>query len=103
MQEAAEGQVGQIELFLNNVTLLKDLTKEQRLRLVDAFTEVTYPAESVIITEGEPGDKFYIVKRWEGRDAGCELTLPSCPGAALFGTVILAQSVLDGVAGQQQT
>lgn len=63
MQEAAQGQVGEIELFLNNVTLLKGLTKEQRLRLVDAFTEVTFPADSEIIKEGEPGDKFYIVKR----------------------------------------
>lgn len=62
MQEAAEGQVGQIELFLNNVTLLKDLTKEQRLRLVDAFTEESFPAESVIIKEGDAGDKFYIIK-----------------------------------------
>lgn len=62
MQEAAQGQVGQIELFLNNVTLLKDLTKEQRLRLVDAFTEVTFPADAVIIKEGDPGDKFYVVK-----------------------------------------
>jgi cAMP-dependent protein kinase regulator len=62
MQEAAEGEVGQIEVFLNNVTLLKGLTKEQRLRLVDAFTEAAFPAESVIIKEGDAGDKFYIIK-----------------------------------------
>jgi CRP-like cAMP-binding protein len=62
MQEAAEGQVGQIELFMNNVTLLKDLKREQRLRLVDAFTEESFPAESVIIKEGDAGDKFYIIK-----------------------------------------
>lgn len=62
MQEAAEGEVGQIEVFLNNVTLLKGLTKEQRMRLVDAFGEAVFPAESVIIQEGETGDKFYIIK-----------------------------------------
>jgi hypothetical protein len=62
MQEAAEGEVGQIEVFLNNVTLLKGLTKEQRLRLVDAFREEVFPAETVIIKEGDAGDKFYIIK-----------------------------------------
>jgi hypothetical protein len=29
---------------------------------VDAFTEEAFPAESVIIKEGDAGDKFYIIK-----------------------------------------
>lgn len=64
MQEAAEGEVGQIETFLNSVPLLKPLTREAKMRLVDAFVEEVFPADTVIITEGEPGDRFYIVKRW---------------------------------------
>ena len=62
MQEAAEGEVGQIELFLNSVPLLNPLSRESKAKLVDAFVEEIFPAGSVVIREGDPGDKFYIVK-----------------------------------------
>ena len=62
VQEAAEGEVGQIELFLNSVPLLSPLSREAKLKLVDAFLEETFPSGSIIIREGDPGDKFYIVK-----------------------------------------
>lgn len=44
MREVQETQVGQVELFLNSVPILSPLTKEERLRLVDALEEVTFPA-----------------------------------------------------------
>jgi cGMP-dependent protein kinase 2 len=62
VQEAAEGEVGQIELFLNSVPLLSPLSRAAKLQLVDAFLEETFKAGAVIIQEGDPGDKFYIVK-----------------------------------------
>ena len=62
VQEAAEGEVNQIELFLNSVPLLSPLSREAKVRLVGAFHEATYAAGDAIIEEGEPGDKFYIVK-----------------------------------------
>ena len=62
VQEAAEGEVNQIELFLNSVPLLSPLSREAKRRLVDAFVEEAFPAGSAIIREGDPGDKFYIVK-----------------------------------------
>jgi CRP-like cAMP-binding protein len=62
VQEAAEGEVGQIELFLNSVPLLNPLSREAKLKLVDAFSEEVFPVGTVIIREGDPGDKFYIVK-----------------------------------------
>ncbi|GBF90110.1 cyclic nucleotide dependent kinase [Raphidocelis subcapitata] len=65
VQEAAEGEVGQIELFLNSVPLLSQLSREAKLRLVDAFVEEYIGAGTVIIREGDPGDKFYIVKSGE--------------------------------------
>ena len=69
VQEAAQGEVGQIELFLNSVPLLSPLGREAKLKLVDAFVEEVFPAGSTIITEGAPGDKFYIVKGWALRRA----------------------------------
>jgi hypothetical protein len=44
VREVQETQVGQVELFLNSVPILSPLTKEERLRLVDALEEVTFPA-----------------------------------------------------------
>lgn len=44
MREVQETQVSQVELFLNSVPILSPLTKEERMRLVDALEEVTYPA-----------------------------------------------------------
>ncbi|KAI8464570.1 MAG: kinase-like domain-containing protein [Monoraphidium minutum] len=65
VQEAAEGEVGQIELFLNSVPLLSPLSREAKLKLVDAFVEEVFTAGTVIIREGDPGDMFYIVKGGE--------------------------------------
>ncbi len=44
VREVQETQVSQVELFLNSVPILSPLTKEERMRLVDALEEVTYPA-----------------------------------------------------------
>lgn len=53
----------EIELFLNSVPLLAKLSREDKMQLVDAFTEEAFAAGSTIIREGDPGDKFYIIKR----------------------------------------
>jgi CRP-like cAMP-binding protein len=63
IQEAAEGEICQREVFLNSVPLLAKLTREDKMKLVDAFGEEVFAAGSTIIREGDPGDKFYIVKR----------------------------------------
>lgn len=45
MQRAAADEVGQIELFLNSVPLLSPLTREAKLKLVDAFQEESFEAD----------------------------------------------------------
>lgn len=42
MRDAAESQVSAVELFLNSVPILNPLSREEKLRLVDAFEQQTY-------------------------------------------------------------
>uniref|UniRef100_A0A7S3R8L1 cGMP-dependent protein kinase n=1 Tax=Dunaliella tertiolecta TaxID=3047 RepID=A0A7S3R8L1_DUNTE len=65
VREIQETQVSQIELFLNSVPILSPLTKEERMRIVDALEEATYPKGTKVIVEGEGGDLFYIIKDGE--------------------------------------
>uniref|UniRef100_A0A7S0V7R7 cGMP-dependent protein kinase n=1 Tax=Polytomella parva TaxID=51329 RepID=A0A7S0V7R7_9CHLO len=65
VREIQETQVSQVELFLNSVPILAPLSRDERLRLVDAFEEVTYAAGSKVIVEGDKGDFFYIIKEGE--------------------------------------
>jgi hypothetical protein len=63
MEEFAKAESSQIELFLNQVPLLAKLSRADKQRLVDAFVEESFHAGATIIREGDPGDKFYIIKR----------------------------------------
>lgn len=65
VREVQETQVSQVELFLNSVPILSPLTKEERMRLVDALEEKVYDKEDIVIEEGDNGDLFYIVKDGE--------------------------------------
>jgi cGMP-dependent protein kinase 2 len=65
VRELQETQVSQVELFLNSVPILANLSREERIRLVDALEEVTYHAGQKVIVEGERGDLFYLVKEGE--------------------------------------
>ncbi|KXZ52398.1 hypothetical protein GPECTOR_9g442 [Gonium pectorale] len=65
VRELQETTVSQVELFLNSVPILANLSREERIRLVDAFEEVTYQAGQKVIVEGDKGDLFYIVKEGE--------------------------------------
>eukprot|EP01117_Protostelium_nocturnum_P011136 TRINITY_DN4047_c0_g1_i1.p1 TRINITY_DN4047_c0_g1~~TRINITY_DN4047_c0_g1_i1.p1 ORF type:complete len:382 (-),score=68.63 TRINITY_DN4047_c0_g1_i1:209-1354(-) len=49
------------ESFLEKVPILQTLTKWERLIVADALEPVTFRNEHVILREGEPGDKFYII------------------------------------------
>lgn len=42
IRDFAEAQVGEVELFLNSVPILNPLTKQEKLRLLDAFEEKEY-------------------------------------------------------------
>ncbi|CAK0742420.1 hypothetical protein CVIRNUC_001395 [Coccomyxa viridis] len=65
IQEAKESEASQVEIFLNSVPLLKSLSREEKLMLVDALEEQGFPAGTRVITQGETGDQFFIIKEGE--------------------------------------
>ncbi|GAX76576.1 hypothetical protein CEUSTIGMA_g4022.t1 [Chlamydomonas eustigma] len=65
VREQQENQVSQVELFLNSVPILGSLSRDERMRLVDAIEEVVYQQGQKVITEGDNGDLFYIIKEGE--------------------------------------
>lgn len=42
--------------------LLQQLSHAARSQLCDIFQQVTFPQKAKIVTQGEPGDAFYIVE-----------------------------------------
>lgn len=53
------------ESFLEEVPLLASLKKYERSKIADALDTIKYPAGSTIITEGDPGDAFYLLESGE--------------------------------------
>lgn len=65
VKKGQEDASSQLELFLNQVPILTPLSKEEKLKLLDAFEEKVYPAGSTVVQEGDVGDLFYIIKDGE--------------------------------------
>ncbi|KAJ5584551.1 cAMP-dependent protein kinase regulatory subunit [Penicillium hispanicum] len=53
------------EAFLEEVPLLSSLKPYERSKIADALDTIKYPAEATIITEGDPGDAFYLLESGE--------------------------------------
>ncbi len=51
MQEAKESEASKVELFLNSVPLLASLSREEKLSLVDALEEQTFPAGARVVQQ----------------------------------------------------
>ncbi len=47
--------------FLGSVPLLQNLDRYERLKIADALTTEVFADGQVIVREGEPGDKFYLI------------------------------------------
>ncbi|KAL4778756.1 cyclic nucleotide-binding-like protein [Aspergillus varians] len=53
------------ESFLEEVPLLSSLKNYERAKIADALDTIKYPPGSSIITEGDPGDAFYLLESGE--------------------------------------
>ena len=65
MRENGESANSQIELFLNSVPILTPLSREEKMRLVDALEEQTFAPGVRVIQQGDSGSLFYIIKEGE--------------------------------------
>jgi cGMP-dependent protein kinase 2 len=65
VQDIAESEGAQIELFLNSVPILQKLSVEERRRLAGALEETTFEKGARVVQQGDPGDLFYIIKDGE--------------------------------------
>ncbi|CAD7954549.1 unnamed protein product [Amoebophrya sp. A25] len=62
VKDAAATKRTRYESFLKQVTLLKNMTSYELSQVADALKAETYANGEHIVTEGEAGDKFYIVE-----------------------------------------
>lgn len=79
------------EAFLEEVPLLASLKKYERAKIADALDTIKYPSGSTIITEGDPGDAFYLLESGEA-DAlknGVEQPVKSYKRGDYFGELAL--------------
>lgn len=51
--------------FLGTVSILSEVSSEEKEKLADCFTKEQYTTDEKIIVQGDVGDKFYIVKEGE--------------------------------------
>ena len=61
VKDAAQNKRDKYEDFLSSVPILQSMDHYERSKIADAIKEKSYAADSTIITQGDPGDDFYIV------------------------------------------
>ena len=79
------------EGFLEEVPLLSTLKGPERAKIADALTSQKYPAGTKIISEGDPGDAFYLLESGEAEayKAGIEGSVKHYERGAYFGELAL--------------
>lgn len=79
------------EAFLEEVPLLSSLKPYERAKIADALDTIKYPAGSTIISEGDPGDAFYLLESGEAEafKRGVEGPVKSYQRGDFFGELAL--------------
>jgi cAMP-dependent protein kinase regulator len=85
LAEGASKKRTMYESFLNRVPILGSMSRYERVKLADALESEMYMPGDVIVRQGEPGEKFYIIENGtvsvtmtSTDDAGVEQTRELC-------------------------
>lgn len=77
------------EAFLEEVPLLASLKPYERSKIADALDTIKYPAGATVITEGDPGDAFYILESGEAEALKGGISVKSYRRGDYFGELAL--------------
>ncbi|KAJ5953113.1 hypothetical protein N7454_000009 [Penicillium verhagenii] len=77
------------EAFLEEVPLLSSLKPYERAKIADALDTIKFPAESTIISEGDPGDAFYLLESGEAEAFKGDAPVKSYHRGDYFGELAL--------------
>ncbi|KAJ5643781.1 uncharacterized protein N7484_006288 [Penicillium longicatenatum] len=77
------------EAFLEEVPLLSSLKPYERSKIADALDTIKYPANATIISEGDPGDAFYLLESGEAEALKSEVSVKSYHRGDYFGELAL--------------
>jgi len=67
MKTQNEMVFSQREVFLNSVPMLNSLSREERLRIADAFKEREFQAGATVMKQGDKGKDFFIITEGEAK------------------------------------
>lgn len=83
------------ENFLEEVPILSTLTAYERSKIADALETQKYPAGTVIIKEGDPGEDFYLLESGEAEayKAGIDQAVKLYKKGDFFGELALLNDV----------
>ena len=82
-----------VRAFLRGVPLLTDLPRPLLDELAPLFEAVHVPAGEPVVREGEPGDRLYIIRRWEVEASVGGQVVRRLGPAGYFGEVALLHRV----------
>ena len=96
MTQPTDGSGDSVDILIESSHLFKSLDEEGRRRVLESGELEAFSAGTVILSEGEPGDSFYLLKTgsvWVStRRGGQDVRLATLARGALFGEV----AVLSG-------
>lgn len=77
------------EAFLEEVPLLSSLKPYERSKIADALDTIKYPAGATVISEGDPGDAFYLLESGEAEALKSGASVKSYSRGDYFGELAL--------------
>ncbi|HUF38959.1 MAG TPA: cyclic nucleotide-binding domain-containing protein [Anaerolineales bacterium] len=84
----------QLITFLKRVPIFISLADEDLARIASALQSEHFAADAVVMREGDPGDRFYIIERghatfWQKDESGTEVQVHEKGAGQFFGEVAL--------------